>query len=165
MLRYYTKTAELICGIRWDFVREVEPGLVLDYGSGCGFFKAFAPENTVVDTYDVMPVPITGINHESYDLITFWDVLEHIPDFSDIRYPFDKTNYVAITVPIKPRGMRWKKYKHYKPLEHIHHFTDDSLIDLMESFNYSLVKKGSPECPPREHIKSFLFKNNEKVNT
>jgi hypothetical protein len=75
---------------------------------------------------------------------------------------------IAVTVPIKPKGMKWKSYKHYKPLEHIHHFTEESLVALMESFGFRLFKSGYPECPPRKYIASFLFvrkDNNAKVNT
>lgn len=157
MLRAYSKTAEHICKIRWDFVKEIGAKTVLDYGSGCGFFKAFAPEGILVDTYDIMPVPITGITQDRYDLVTLWDVLEHIPDVSEILPVLSITRYLGITVPIKPPKMKWKDFKHYKPLEHIHHFTEESLEALMWKLHFALIKKGTPECPPREHIHSFLF--------
>ena len=159
MLRMYNDTARQISRVRWEFVDEVDPQLVLDYGSGCGFFKAFAPEGILVDTYDIMPVPTTGITRGAYDLITLWDVLEHIPDFNKIVGIFNKADFIAVTVPIKPKDMRWKDYKHYKPLEHIHHFTEDSLLDFFDAFGFEIIKKGTPECPPREHIHSFLFQN------
>jgi hypothetical protein len=165
MLRVYSRTAGHICKIRWDFVKEIDPKSVLDYGSGCGFFKAFAPQGILVDTYDIMPVPITGINQDRYDLVTFWDVLEHIPDFSVIVPVLSLCDHVAITVPVKPDDMEWKDFKHYKPLEHIHHFTDDSLISLMETFGFKLIKAATPECPPREYIHSFLFKKDDNAKT
>jgi hypothetical protein len=157
MLRMYCKTAEQISRVRWEFVKDTEPKTVLDYGCGCGFFKAFAPEGISVDTFDIMPVPMTGITKDAYDLVTFWDVLEHIPDFNEIVGVFNRASFIAITVPIKPKGMRWKDYKHFKPLEHIHHFTEHSLVDLMEKFGFVLIKSGTPECPPRDMIHSFLF--------
>jgi len=158
MLRLYSKTAEHICNVRWNFVKEIKPDTVLDYGSGCGFFKAFAPKDISVDTFDIMPVPITGITRDRYDLVTFWDVLEHIPDFNVIIPVLSLTSYVAVTVPIKPPRMKWKNYKHYKPLEHIHHFTEESLETLFDSFGFSMIRSGTPECPPRQYIHSFLFK-------
>jgi len=160
MLRMYNKTAEQICKIRWDFVKEVKPKSVLDYGSGCGFFKAFAPDDILVDTYDVMPVPTTGITQDAYDLVTFWDVLEHIPDFNEIVGVLAMTKYVAVTVPIKPPKMAWEDYKHYKPLEHIHHFTHETLHALMRKLGFTIIKSGTPECPPRQHIHSFLYRKN-----
>jgi len=161
MLRLYSKTAEHICKVRWDFVKEVDPKTVLDYGSGCGFFKAFAPSGILVDTFDIMPVPQTGITQNAYDLVTFWDVLEHIPDFNKVLGVFNMARNIAITVPVKPEGMAWEDFKHYKPLEHIHHFTDDSLIALMEKIGFYNIRVDTPECPPRQHISSFLLKRKE----
>ena len=166
MLRMYSKTAEHICKVRWDFVSEANPKTVLDYGSGCGFFKAFAPEGILVDTYDIMPVPITGITRDRYDLVTFWDVLEHIPDFNAIVPVLSMAKYVAITVPVKPPKMKWRDFKHYKPLEHIHHFTDESMFSLMSEFGFKCITRGTPECPPRQYIHSFLFKrDNAETHT
>lgn len=158
MLRTYSRTAEFICKVRWDFVASVFPKTVLDFGSGCGFFKAFAPKGIEVDNIDVMDVPQTGIRRSKYDLVCFWDVLEHIADFNDILDVLSMTDNLAITVPVKPEGLAWAEYKHYKPLEHIHHFTEDSLQDLLWKLGkFKMVKTGTPECPPREMIHSFLF--------
>lgn len=157
MLRMYSPTAKQIADARWHFIGQPRPRYVLDFGSGCGFFRAFAPKGIFVDTYDIMPVPQTGITRDHYDLICFWDVLEHIPVLTDIKPIMDKGDVIAITVPIKPEGLAWEKYKHFKPFEHIHHFTKDSLISLMDKFGFELYKDGTPECPPREMIHSFLF--------
>jgi hypothetical protein len=158
MLRMYSPTAKRICEARWDFVSEANPKSVLDFGSGCGFFKAFAPEGIQVDTFDVMEVPQTGMTRTKYDLVTFWDVLEHIPNLGELRGIFDLATWVAVTVPIKPNKVSWNNYKHYKPGEHIHHFQQDTLIALLDKFGFDLVSHGYPECPPREMIGSFLFR-------
>lgn len=163
MLRMYAPSAKQICEARWKFVAEAEAQTVLDYGSGCGFFKAFAPEGVLVDTLDLMPVPQTGIKRFKYDLITFWDVLEHIPNLMEMRTIFDMTGWIAVTVPIKPADLAWKDYKHFKPGEHIHHFQEDYLCAVMDLFGFNLVKSGTPECPPRSMIGSFLFKRKEAV--
>ncbi len=162
MLKMYSSSAKQICAARWEFVFEalanVEKPKVLDYGSGCGFFKAFAPAPIEVDTYDLMKVPQTGITRRRYDLITFWDVLEHIPNLLDMRNIFDMTDWIGLTVPIKPADVAWKDYKHFKPGEHIHHFQEDYLCAVMEVFGFGLFKSGNPECPPRSMVGSFLFK-------
>jgi len=157
MLRMYSPTAKAICSARWEFVSEAKAQTVLDFGPGCGFFKAFAPPGILVDTYDIMPVPQTGITRNQYDLITFWDVLEHIPNLGDMKSIFDMTNFIAITVPIKPPKIPWNKYKHFKPGEHIHHFQKEDLVALMENAGFKLIESGYPECPPRSMIGSFLF--------
>ena len=163
MLRMYSSTAKTICDIRWQFIADAQASTVLDYGSGCGFFKAFAPAHCIkCDTFDLMPVPQTGITQDKYDIICFWDVLEHCYDFFFLEELLAMTNWVAVTVPIKPDGIAWENYKHYKPLEHIHHFQKDSLCALLHKFGFELFKEGTPECPPREMIGSFLFK---RINT
>jgi len=158
MLRMYSPTAKQICEARWEFVSGVKPLTVLDYGSGCGFFKAFAPAGIDVDTFDVMDVPQTGITKKRYDLITLWDVLEHIPNLLDLKPIFAMTDNVALTVPIKPEDVSWKEYKHFKIGEHIHHFQPDYLCAVMDVFGFELLKSGMPECPPRSMIGSFLFR-------
>lgn len=161
MLRMYSSSAGLICKKRWEFVSGVKAETVLDYGSGCGFFKAFAPQGIEVDNFDVMPVPQTGITREQYDLITFWDVLEHIPDLMTLKPVMAKASWVAVTVPIKPADVAWQDYKHFKPGEHIHHFQEDYLCAVMDLFGFKLFDKGTPECPPRSMVGSFLFKRDD----
>lgn len=163
MLRMYSGTAERVCTARWKFVSEVKARTVLDFGSGCGFFKAFAPAGIEVDTFDLMPVPQTGITRDRYDLITLWDVLEHIPDLTSLKDVFIRTDHVAITVPIKPDGVKWNEYKHFKPGEHIHHFQEDYLDAVMDLFGFKCLYTGSPECPPREMIQSFMYRRNRMV--
>lgn len=161
MLRMYASSAERICKARWEFVADASAKIVLDYGSGCGFFKAFAPKGIEVDTMDVIAdAPQTGYRHLRYDLITFWDVLEHIPDLTSIQHIFDKATWIGVTVPIKPAEVAWKDYKHFKIGEHIHHFQPDYLCAVMDHFGFQLEKQGNPECPPREMIGSFLFRRN-----
>lgn len=157
LLRMYSKSAEEICKIRWDFVAETKPCIVLDYGCGCGWFRAFRPKGITMDSYDIMPTAQTGIRHERYDLITFWDVLEHMPGFEGIKDLLDKARFVAITVPIKPDGIKIENWKHTKPLEHIVTFNHEMIEALFSEFGYNLIKVGQPECPPRVDIWSFLF--------
>lgn len=161
MLRQNSMTAEKICSIRWDFVKEVNPKIVLDYGCGVGWFRAFRPEETEVDTYDIADYPQTGIQRDKYDLITFWDVLEHIPNFDRIWNLLDNADYVAVTIPIKPEGVDLLKWKHFKPGEHLHYFTEENLELLFKYYGFILIKKGKPECPPRQDVVSFLFQKGD----
>jgi hypothetical protein len=158
MLKNYSMSAEKICEIRWDFVKEAEAKTVLDYGCGVGWFRAFRPNGLAVDSFDVADFPQTGINHIEYDLICFWDVLEHIDNFTEIEALLHKAKYVAATFPIAPDGQDMKTWKHFKPGEHLHYFTEASMVALFDRYGFELVKKGTPECPPRQDVWSFLFK-------
>lgn len=160
LLRQNSSTAEKINRIRWEFVDDIRPRVVLDFGAGVGWFKAFAPAEVQVDTYDIGPYPQTGIRHEHYDLVTLWDVFEHIPDHSVLSEIFSRTNYVALAVPILPEGKELKGWKHYKPGEHLHYFSIRLLDELMKCYGFVKVKQGAPENIIREDIVSLLYAKN-----
>ena len=163
LLRIHSKTAEEICRIRWEWIKTCRPVYVLDYGSGIGWFRAFRPSGVFVDTYDVMPVMQTGITGSCYDIVTFWDVIEHLPYLGCIKHIVDSARCVAATVPVMPEEMEnnrelLEKWKHYKPDEHLRYFKQGEMESLFAEWGFYLVKKGQPECPPRKDIWSYLFK-------
>lgn len=163
MLKQNSSTAEMISKIRWDFVNKINPRIVLDYGSGPGWFRAFRPPGVEVDTFDIAPWPQTGINHDAYDLITFWDVIEHFEDLDkQLLSKLEMTRFVAGTTPILPEGQDIKRWKHFKPGEHYQYFTEKGLIDYFIKNGFQLLKTGYPENPPRVNIISFLFKKTSR---
>jgi len=164
LLRRYSKTAEDINKIRWDWVKDANAKTVLDFGCGCGWFRAYSPNGASIDTYDVMDVPQTGIRRINYDLVCFWDVLEHIQNLDSVEGLIKNAEWVAATVPIKPDCKDLKTWKHYKPGEHFHYFRDNEFIYWFKTMGFRLMKLGEPECPPREDIHSFLFKRG-KIET
>jgi hypothetical protein len=166
-LRNNSGTARQISNIRWEFVwpalRIEKPGqtvTVLDVGAGVGWFRAFAPPGAMVDSTDVGLAPQTGIRHKVYDLVTFWDVLEHIADLATMSPFLNAARAVAVTVPIRPDGVPAHKWRHTKPGEHVREFTPETLLKLMEDHGLRWVKSGYPECPPRHDILSALFVRN-----
>lgn len=168
MLRANAMSGQLIACIRWAFVA---PALkmnsrptVLDYGAGLGFFRAWRPDGVEVDTYDLNPhCPQTGLKRERYDLICLWDVLEHIADDAEIAKLLSRGKWVAISIPIRPAGVPRELWKHTKPGEHVREFTVESLIAFMAQHRYDLVAHGTPECPPRVDIQTFLFRKRRKI--
>ena len=163
LIKLQAKTGEDIALRRWDFLKDIEVNKVLDFGCGAGFFRTHRPEGVVVDSHDIMPVPQTGMRLHEYDLVCFWDVLEHLPTFDSVKQMLNAKNvrFVAATVPIVPARMVNHKsietWKHWKPGEHLHYFTKETFTDLFYSFGFKLIKHGTPECPPREDAETFLF--------
>lgn len=158
MLRNYSHTAEKIANIRWEFINEFKPRAVLDYGSGVGWFRAFRPKGVEVFTFDVMDVPQTGIPLQTFDVVCFWDVLEHIPDFSSIDTVIRLANNIALTVPIMNGKLEYiGDWKHFKPGEHLHYFTVDTLDAMFANYHMMRIKDGYPECPPREDVWSAFY--------
>lgn len=162
LLRLHGKTAERICGLRWAWVEPVGAKTVLDYGSGPGFFRAYRPAGVEVDTFDIAPAMQTGIRRYQYDLITIWDVIEHIEDHEFLRPVFDMSDHVACTVPVFQNGQPLEEWAHYKPGEHVVNFSFHDVLILMLRFGFELVKAGMPECPPRTDIYSFLFERGKR---
>ena len=158
MLREYSETAKEIARLRWEWIKETAPLTVLDYGAGVGWFRAHRPKGISVDSYDIGPYPQTGIKFKIYDVVCFWDVLEHINNFEDIEPLLALARYVACTVPVKPENVDFADWKHFKPGEHLHYFTTETLSELFKKYGFQLVKTDLPECPPRRDVHSFLFK-------
>lgn len=158
MLRNYSGTAEQICRIRWDWIAELQPKVVLDYGCGVGWFRAFRPLGVEVYTYDIGDYVQTGIPLKVFDICCFFDVLEHVNDFTVIEPILRLSNYVITSLPLATQDEGLSKWKHFKPGEHLHYFTKYTLEALFEKYGFVIIKIGTPECPPRKDITSFLFK-------
>jgi len=166
MLRLNSATAEDICHKRWAFLSKYcEPialkegkAKVLDYGSGVGWFRAFRPRWCDVWSYDIAQYPQTGVKLQLYDCVCFWDVLEHIPDFTEIEPVLALSSYVALTFPVKPKEKSYWEWKHTKPREHLHLLSEESIIALFAKYGFTPVTMSYDiECPPREDILTALF--------
>jgi len=159
LLRIQSNTAEKINKIRWNFILEVlSPNNILDYGSGCGFFRAYRPSGIEVDSYDIGPYPQTGIRIKLYDVVCFWDVFEHINDFKVIEPILALSSAVALSIPIKPDNKHFADWKHFKIGEHLHFWNEDTLQAFFLKYGFNKVKNsGYPECPPREDILSIIL--------
>ena len=157
MLKRNSKSGEKIAKIRWQFISKVSPRVVLDYGSGCGWFRAYRPSKVEVDTYDIGPYPQTGIKHNFYSVVCFWDVLEHLPSIKEIAHILTMADFIALSVPIKPNKQPLRSWKHFKPGEHLHYFSESDLNDIFGEYSFRCLIKGYPECPPRQDILSVIY--------
>jgi len=158
-LRKYSATAEDTNMRRWAFLEEIKPRKVLDYGSGVGWFRAWKPVGVQCDSYDICSIsPQTGITEWKYDVVCFWDSLEHILDLSDIYWILEQTEYVAISIPIKPESIDITKWHHYRPHEHLHYFTLKSLHAFFAKQGFEIIKANQNECPPRIDIWTILYR-------
>lgn len=158
LLRQYSSTAREIAIIRHEFIRSLRPKWILDYGSGVGWFRAFRPDGVEVDTFDIGPFTQTGISRDSYDIVCFHDVLEHIPDWGTIAPIISKAKYVAGTVPILVNGQVLSTWKHYKPGEHFYYWSEKGFESAMNEVGLERIEHGWPECPPRTDILSFKYR-------
>lgn len=154
----YLKTFEK----RLDFVERHAPrrGRALDVGCAAGFFlKVLRDRGWQADGVELSPAiarharEVYGFHdvhvgelatapfpEASYDLVTLWDVVEHVPDpvallrraASHLRAGgrlVVETQNVASPFA-RALGSRWHHYKH---LEHLYHFEPRTLRRLLES--------------------------------
>lgn len=144
------------------------PTSVLDVGYGSGNFlevcDAFKIRTTGCDLFpDYLPAcsnfvsdPCEGV----YDLITFYDSLEHFPSLDFVQHLH--TQYVAISVPWchEPNNPGWfLNWKHRRPNEHLHHFNAASLVRFMDHAGFVCVNSCNLEDVIRksqDHVPNIL---------
>lgn len=160
LLRLYSASAEEISKRRWNFLKSHIQNLrtVLDYGCGVAWFRAWRPPGVNCYTFDIAMYPQTGVEVMLYDVTCFWDVLEHIPDFKALEPILALSRKVAVSVPIPNDETGLNGWKHFKPGEHLHYFTRDTLNALFHKYGFSLLVEDDFECPPRTDIGSFIYR-------
>lgn len=145
---------------------------ILDCGYGAGDFIQYAKKIVpYVYGYDITNVPVAGCyivpDLVKSDCICFWDCLEHFPDLNFVRDLPHET--ICVSLPychILTEGVNWfeNNYWHLKPDEHIHHFSELSLRNLMDSYGWRTVAVSNHEDIIRkskhglQNILSMAFK-------
>jgi hypothetical protein len=134
------------------------PDSVFEVGYGIGtFLEAAAIAGIPLSVgYDVARYPLPAnclfMNWDealsrSWDVVTLFDVLEHIPDLSFLSLL--KTRYLAITVPYchwRELGDDWfRDWRMRLPNEHLHHFDPDSLNHFMAHYDYHCIEMNTFE--------------------
>jgi SAM-dependent methyltransferase len=123
------------------------PDSILDVGYGTGAFLSIASK-TVSQCYgfDVTDIRIPvgckrvqDITTDKYDVVCFFDSLEHMEDIEIIKQV--KANYICISTPwCHYLSDEWfKNWKHHKPNEHLWYFNDKALIKFMNRMGYDCI--------------------------
>ena len=131
-------TTEAMSYLRLGYLKSFCPkGKLLDVGYGNGSFvkaalkagfDAYGNDVHHAD-YGVREVELE--NHENWDVVTFFDSLEHFPDFRVVRGLARRAKWILVSFPCRPRWFPHKRdWKHYRPGEHLHYFTLCSLATL-----------------------------------
>ena len=141
-----------------------EPGRLLDIGCSLGYFveaaqlrgwqasgieiSPFASEEARNLGLDVHTGVLEAGNYpdSSFDCVTMWDVLEHVPDptahMREVRRILPAGGLVVIGTPnlahirFRMSGQSWR---HLKPAEHIYYFQSNSLSRLLEKTGFKVV--------------------------
>jgi SAM-dependent methyltransferase len=142
--------------LRWDFIQSVlalpAASRILDVGYGNGAFlkRAKAADMAIfgvdLHTEDFGIPVVTFDTPQTYDLVCFFDSLEHFPDFAPILRL--RTRNVIVSIPNTPDLLRTApaKWRHFKPGEHLHYFSGSSLDTLMRNWGFpTRLAEGYPE--------------------
>ncbi|HEX9810639.1 MAG TPA: methyltransferase domain-containing protein [Burkholderiales bacterium] len=136
---------------------------VLDIGIGCGQFVA-GRANT--DGFDVNPHAVKwlrakdryGEDPRQYKGVTFWDVLEHVPDPESYLRRVPQYGWVFASVPLFERIEDIRASKHYKPGEHLYYWSAQGFIEWMKLYGFSLVARSDHEMEcGRDCVGAFAF--------
>ena len=135
------------------------PDSILDVGYGDGSFLKVS-SNIIPNCYgydiSTYPIPdnckqVDDITKDYYEVITFFDSLEH---FEDIEFVKDlKCKFVCISVPYcHYKDDEWfMNWKHRRPNEHLWHFDRFSLNNFMSRMGYELVSGSNIEDTIRKN--------------
>ena len=149
--------------LRADFVEKSFPvgkiHKVLDVGHANGAFV----KEMIARSYDAFGTDLHGIDFgvpevdlmgpETFDLVTFFDSLEH---FENVRQPLHKSNrFVLVSVPNTPPNLEKfiDSWRHFRPGEHLHYFNLRSLTLLMKEFGFELTGYSFVEDQIRKGVK------------
>jgi len=143
------------------------PGRVLDVGCAAGYFlgvmkgkgwqiqglepsaaiRPQAIERLGEGVVAAEPLGTAELAAGSFDLVTFWDVIEHIPDpvaaLAEARRLLAPGGKILIeTQNVKSLAARvlGRKWQHYKHAEHIYHFNRATLADACGKAGLDIIE-------------------------
>jgi Methyltransferase domain len=152
---------------RCNFVEQHYRGALVDVGIGSGaFIEARRSRHRTTYGYDVNPAGLAWLEQRmllvdphlvSFDAVTLWDVLEHIPDFQSLLA--NVKDWVFTSLPIFRDAEHALGSKHFKPEEHYWFFSRDGLVFAMKLCGFALVSESKVETElGREDIGTFAFR-------
>lgn len=179
-----TPIADRLNAARVSFVERHWKGTVVDIGVGSGAFiktrSAFAarcltaiPERRTLG-FDVNPVAVEWLKSvglfadvhagewRSLPAVTFWDTLEHIPDFRPLIDNVVLWAFVSIPIFVGP--FHALASKHFRKDEHCWYFTEAGLVRVFDELGFDCVERNTDETAAgRDGIGSFAFRRRRQV--
>lgn len=154
--QYDHRPVQEMSELRWDFIQShlklPRGSRILDVGYGNGAFLKHA-RSVGMDIYGIdlhtedFGVPVVHLGTEiHFDIVCFFDSLEHFPNLRPILNL--RTENVIVSIPNTPSWLMSKPHawRHYKPGEHLHYFSRRSLDNFMSAWGFGVKRAdGYPE--------------------
>lgn len=167
-----------------------KPGRLLDVGCAAGFFlkvasergwqlegvelspdiAAHAREDFGFEQVHVGTLETAPYEPGSFDLLTMWDVLEHVPDPKALLIEarsFLKSDGLLIletqdvsSAFAKRMGPKWQHFKH---LEHLHHFDPRTIRRLFDEAGFEILEN-TPRLGGKHVSIAFIRERAERVS-
>ena len=171
----YGEKGPQMAGLRLGHLLSVldkKPNSILDVGYGNGDFLKLCVQgiyNCYGNDITNYPLPdgvtfVDDMLKDYYDVICFFDVLEHFQDISFVKNL--NCNYVYISLPwCHNFSDEWfENWKHRREDEHLWHFNDVSIVKFFNEMGFELIIKSNIEdfirkpMDENENILSCIFK-------
>jgi hypothetical protein len=144
-LEYYRKYEEYsntllgqkINESRWNLIEQYVKGhkTILDWGCATGSFIRASSNGYKVFGYDInphSPFRDKDITSAGYDAVTAWDVVEHMENPLKWAESLNAKHLIVLTPDASRLRGKFDGWKHYRPDEHQHYFTKESLVKFMD---------------------------------
>jgi hypothetical protein len=149
-------TTEEMSHLRLGFVKAfAEEGTLFDVGFGNGSFIKLARkagfEARGYDVhgidYGVPEIHIKQAVNQHWMFVTFFDSLEHFASLDDAVSVMKRAWMVIISTPFLPENWPDSRFewKHWRPGEHLHYFTHDSMQALFNRAGLKYVNDSDME--------------------
>ena len=140
---------------------------VLDIGAGSGaFMRAAAAWGYSMRGFYVIPegadrLKAAGLfadDASRFDAVTCWDCLEHMEDPGACVSAVRPGGLLFASIPVHENLREVRKSKHYRPGEHLIHWTAPGFIWWMAGYGFQLLEQSDHEVRAGRHsIGAFAF--------
>ena len=148
-----------LCELRVDFIEKFadKNSRILDVGCGLGTFvmsarkrgyPAWGYDKYIYRLSSTIPLDRGEALAIRWDIVTFYDTLEHFPELKDAVAFMEYASWVVISHPLcwYPEAKTWfMDWHHRKPGEHFWHFTRNSLVSFMKGLGFDLTERSTYE--------------------
>ena len=151
--RANTELGKRIYQARWRLIEKHCYGkfTLLDYGCASGAFHRSGNNGFECYGFDINPsCGFTEMPSEAIDILTLWDVIEHLPAPIWVIKEW-KPEFIFIATPnIDAAPNDIKAWKHYRPDEHLYYFNLKGLSAMLMALGYEILEHNFDEGALRD---------------